>query len=109
MITVTEVVDTRDGESRNTWIFSRSGPECRILVLKEVGNPCPLLNEALRNHPEFMYAAEYIGLRGNPPDPVRTRNPDFETKTRNTLDLPVPLIKRNQPAGAGGSQPFAGA
>ncbi|HHU50914.1 MAG TPA: bifunctional 3-deoxy-7-phosphoheptulonate synthase/chorismate mutase [Firmicutes bacterium] len=102
LITVTEVVDTRDVEivakyvdvlqvgARNMQNFE---------LLKEVGDakrPVMLKRGLSATIQEFMYAAEYIGVRGNRQIILCERGiRTFETKTRNTLDLScVPLIKK---------------
>lgn len=102
LITVTEVVDTRDVEivakyadvlqvgARNMQNFE---------LLKEVGDakrPVMLKRGLSATIQEFMYAAEYIGVRGNRRIILCERGiRTFETKTRNTLDLScVPLIKK---------------
>jgi 3-deoxy-7-phosphoheptulonate synthase/chorismate mutase len=102
MITVTEVVDTRDVElvaqyvdvlqvgARNMQNFE---------LLKEVGgtnHPILLKRGLMSTIQEFILAAEYIGLRGNRKIMLCERGiRTFETKTRNTLDISsIPIIKK---------------
>ncbi|MCR4441804.1 MAG: bifunctional 3-deoxy-7-phosphoheptulonate synthase/chorismate mutase [Peptococcaceae bacterium] len=102
LYTVTEVVDTRDVElvaeyadvlqigARNMYNYE---------LLKEVGQSnCPVLLKRGLNATiqEFLYAAEYIVLRGNKKVIMCERGiRTFETKTRNTLDLSsIPIIKK---------------
>ncbi|MGE5559313.1 MAG: bifunctional 3-deoxy-7-phosphoheptulonate synthase/chorismate mutase [Bacillota bacterium] len=102
LITVTEVVDTRDVElvaryvdmlqvgARNMQNFE---------LLKEVGStrqPVLLKRGMMSTIQEFMFAAEYIGLRGNRRIILCERGiRTFENKTRNTLDISsIPIIKK---------------
>lgn len=102
LLTVTEVVDTRDVEKVAEYadilqVGARNMQNFELL--KEVGEtqrPVLLKRGLSATIQEFMFAAEYIGLRGNRrlilcERGIRT----FETKTRNTLDLSsIPLIKK---------------
>ena len=102
LLTVTEVVATRDVEKVAEYadilqIGARNMQNFELL--KEVGETqCPvLLKRGLSaTIQEFMFAAEYIGLRGNRRIILCERGiRTFERKTRNTLDLScVPLIKK---------------
>ena len=102
LITVTEVVDTRDVDmlvkfvdvlqigARNMQNFE---------LLKEVGQtkrPILLKRGLNATIQEFLYAAEYIALQGNRKIILCERGiRTFETKTRNTLDIAsVPIIKK---------------
>lgn len=102
MFTVTEVVDTRDVElvaqyvdilqvgARNMQNFE---------LLKEVGStnhPILLKRGMMSTMQEFIFAAEYVGLRGNRKIMLCERGiRTFETKTRNTLDISsIPIIKK---------------
>lgn len=102
LITVTEVMDTRDVEKVAAYadilqIGARNMQNFELL--KEVGNtdlPVLLKRGLSATIQEFMFAAEYIGVRGNRrlilcERGIRT----FEVKTRNTLDLSsIPIIKK---------------
>ncbi len=102
LITITEVVDTRDVELVSTYsdilqIGARNMNNFELL--KEVGqtqHPILLKRGMSSTIQEFMYAAEYIGLKGNRKIILCERGiRTFETKTRNTLDLSsVPIIKK---------------
>lgn len=102
LITVTEVVDTRDVEmvaeyvdvlqigARNMFNYE---------LLKEVGlqdKPVILKRGLSATMQEFMLAAEYIGMKGNRKIILCERGiRTFETKTRNTLDISVvPIVKK---------------
>lgn len=102
LITVTEVLDTRDVElvaefadilqigSRNMQNFE---------LLKEVGRldkPVLLKRGFSATLEEFMLAAEYIALQGNRNIILCERGiRTYETSTRNTLDISsVPIIKQ---------------
>src|SRR5690554_54211 len=102
LITVTEVMDTRDVEKVADYadilqIGARNMQNFELL--KEVGNtnrPVLLKRVLSATIQEFMFAAEYVGVRGNRrlilcERGIRT----FEVKTRNTLDLSsIPIIKK---------------
>lgn len=102
LITVTEVMDTRDVEKVANYadilqIGARNMQNFELL--KEVGKtnlPVLLKRGLSATIQEFMFAAEYIGVRGNRrlilcERGIRT----FEVKTRNTLDLSsIPIIKK---------------
>lgn len=102
LITVTEVVDTRDVEKVAKYVdILQIGARNmqNFELLKEVGEtqaPVLLKRGLSATIQEFMFAAEYIGLRGNRRIILCERGiRTFETKTRNTLDLScVPLIKK---------------
>lgn len=102
LITVTEVVDTRDVEmvaeyvdvlqigARNMYNYE---------LLKEVGKcgrPVLLKRGLSATIHEFMMAAEYVGLQGNRSIILCERGiRTYETKTRNTLDISsVPILKK---------------
>lgn len=102
LITVTEVVDTRDVQmvaeyadvlqigARNMHNFE---------LLKEVGisgKPVLLKRGISATIQEYMFAAEYIVLHGNRRVILCERGiRTYETKTRNTLDIAaVPIIKK---------------
>jgi 3-deoxy-7-phosphoheptulonate synthase / chorismate mutase len=102
LYTITEIVDTRDVEivadyvdiiqigARNMQNFE---------LLKEVGqtnHPVLLKRGISATIQEWMFAAEYIGLRGNRKIILCERGiRTYETKTRNTLDISsVPIIKK---------------
>jgi len=101
LITVTEVVDTRDvalvaGYVDILQIGARNMQNYELL--KEAGHTQkPILLKRGMNATinEFMYAAEYIGLQGNRKIIMCERGiRTFETKTRNTLDIAsIPIIK----------------
>ncbi len=102
LLSVTEVVDTRDVE-----LISRY---CDILqigtrnmhnfeLLKEVGqtrHPIVLKRGMSATIKELIYAAEYIALQGNRNIILCERGiRTFETKTRNTLDISsIPIVKK---------------
>ena len=102
LVTVTEVVDTRDVEmvaeyvdvmqvgARNMYNYE---------LLKEIGRsgkPVLLKRGLSATIHEFMMAAEYIGLQGNRKIILCERGiRTYETKTRNTLDISsIPIIKK---------------
>ncbi len=102
LISITEVVDTRDVElvaqyvdilqigARNMYNFE---------LLKEVGktdHPVLLKRGMCATIQELMLAAEYIVLEGNKKLILCERGiRTFETKTRNTLDISsIPIIKK---------------
>lgn len=102
LITVTEVVDTRDVEviceyvdvlqigARNMQNFE---------LLKEVGQtkrPVLLKRGICATIQELMYSAEYIGLQGNRQIILCERGiRTYETKTRNTMDISsIPILKK---------------
>jgi 3-deoxy-7-phosphoheptulonate synthase/chorismate mutase len=102
LLSVTEVVDTRDVELITKY--------CDILqigtrnmhnfeLLKEVGqtrHPIILKRGMSATIKELIYAAEYIALQGNRNIILCERGiRTFETKTRNTLDISsIPIIKK---------------
>jgi len=102
LFTVTEVVDPRDVETVLKYadvlqIGARNMQNFELL--KEAGEanrPVMLKRGLSATMQEFMYAAEYIGVRGNRQIILCERGiRTYETKTRNTLDLScVPLIKK---------------
>ncbi len=101
LITITEVVDTRDVEMVACYadvlqIGARNMQNFELL--KEAGQtqkPILLKRGMNATIQEFMYAAEYIGLQGNRKLIMCERGiRTFETKTRNTLDISsIPIIK----------------
>lgn len=101
LISITEIVDTRDVEfvaehidvlqigARNMHNFE---------LLKEVGQtkrPVLLKRGISATIQELMFAAEYIALKGNRNIILCERGiRTYETKTRNTLDISsIPIIK----------------
>jgi 3-deoxy-7-phosphoheptulonate synthase/chorismate mutase len=102
MITVTEVVDTRDvGVVAHYVDVLQVGARNmqNFELLKEVGttnHPVLLKRGMMSTMQELMLAAEYIGLRGNRKIILCERGiRTFETKTRNTLDISsIPIIKK---------------
>jgi 3-deoxy-7-phosphoheptulonate synthase/chorismate mutase len=102
LITVTEVVDTRDVEMVAEYIdIVQVGARNmqNFELLKEVGRqnkPVLLKRGVSATIQEFMFAAEYIGLQGNRKIILCERGiRTYETKTRNTLDISsVPIIKK---------------
>ncbi|MHB1392565.1 MAG: bifunctional 3-deoxy-7-phosphoheptulonate synthase/chorismate mutase [Clostridia bacterium] len=101
LITVTEVVDTRNVQLVANYadivqVGSRNMDNYELL--KEVGriNKPILLKRGLSaTIQEFIYAAEYIALQGNQKIILCERGiRTFENKTRNTLDISsVPILK----------------
>ncbi|HEX3029719.1 MAG TPA: bifunctional 3-deoxy-7-phosphoheptulonate synthase/chorismate mutase [Clostridia bacterium] len=102
LITVTEVVDTRDVGMVSEYadvlqVGARNMHNFELL--KEVGNskkPVLLKRGMSATIQELFFAAEYIGLQGNRQIILCERGiRTFETKTRNTLDIAsVPIIKK---------------
>lgn len=102
LLSVTEVVDTRDVELVSKYadvlqIGARNMQNFELL--KEVGQlrkPVILKRGTSASIEEFMLAAEYIALKGNREIILCERGiRTFETKTRNTLDIScIPLIKK---------------
>lgn len=102
LITITEVVDTRDVEMVSQYadvlqIGARSMQNFELL--KEVGqsnHPVLLKRGMSATIQEFKLSAEYIGLHGNRrlilcERGIRT----YETNTRNTIDISsIPIIKK---------------
>ena len=102
LITVTEIVDTRDVEfmSENVDVLQIGARNMQNFeLLKEVGTldkPILLKRGISATIQELMLAAEYIGLQGNRKIILCERGiRTYETKTRNTLDISsVPIIKK---------------
>lgn len=102
MITVTEVVDTRDVQlvARYVDVLQVGARNMQNFeLLKEVGGadrPVLLKRGMMSTIQEFILAAEYIGSRGNRKIMLCERGiRTFETKTRNTLDISsIPIIKK---------------
>lgn len=102
LITITEVVDTRDVDIISEYIdILQIGARnmSNFELLKEVGRidkPVLLKRGMSATIQEMMFAAEYIALQGNRKiifceRGIRT----YETKTRNTLDISgIPIIKK---------------
>lgn len=101
LITVSEIIDTRDVESFAEYIdVLQIGARNmqNFELLKEVGalrKPILLKRGISATIQEFMFAAEYIALQGNRQIILCERGVrTFETKTRNTLDITsIPIIK----------------
>lgn len=101
LISITEVVDTRDVEmtSKYTDILQVGTRNMQNYeLLKEVGRtykPVILKRGMSASIEEFIYAAEYIALQGSRNIILCERGiRTFETKTRNTLDISsIPIIK----------------
>ncbi len=101
LISVTEVVDTRDVERVISYtdilqIGTRNMQNYELL--KEVGktnHPVILKRGMSATLNEFMLAAEYMAIQGNRNIILCERGiRTFETKTRNTLDIScIPIIK----------------
>ncbi len=102
LITVTEVVDTRDVEIVAQYadvlqIGARNMQNYEML--KEVGQadrPVLLKRGMSATIQEFILASEYIGLQGNRKILLCERGiRTYETKTRNTLDIAsIPIVKK---------------
>ena len=102
MISVTEVVDTRDVElvikyASVLQIGARNMQNYELL--KEIGrsnHPVILKRGISATIQEFIFASEYIALQGNRNIILCERGiRTFETKTRNTLDISsIPIIKK---------------
>ena len=102
LISVTEVLDTRDVEivMKYTDVLQIGARNMQNYeLLKEVGKTnCPVILKRGMNaliH-EWIFASEYIALQGNTNIILCERGiRTFETKSRNTLDISaVPIIKR---------------
>lgn len=101
LISVSEVVDTRDVELMAEYIdILQVGARNmqNYELLKEIGKsgrPVILKRGISASIHEFIYAAEYIALQGNRNIILCERGiRTFETKTRNTLDISsIPIIK----------------
>lgn len=102
LITVTEVMDTRDVQTVAKYVdLLQVGARNmqNFELLKEIGetdHPVLLKRGLSATVQEFILAAEYIGLRGNRKIILCERGiRTFETKTRNTLDISsIPIIKK---------------
>lgn len=102
LVTITEVVDTRDVEMVSQYVdVLQIGARnmYNYELLKEVGKckkPVLLKRGLSATIHEFMMAAEYIGLQGNRSIMLCERGiRTYETKTRNTLDISsIPIIKK---------------
>jgi 3-deoxy-7-phosphoheptulonate synthase/chorismate mutase len=102
LITITEVVDTRDVElvSKYTDILQIGARNMQCYeLLKETGQtnkPVLLKRGISATIQELIYAAEYIALQGNRKIILCERGiRTFETKTRNTLDIAsIPILKK---------------
>lgn len=102
LLTVTEVVDTRDVSLVADYIdILQIGARNmhNFELLKEAGQsgkPILLKRGIAATIKEFMFAAEYIGLQGNRKIILCERGiRSYETKTRNTLDISaIPIIKK---------------
>lgn len=101
LLSVTEVVDTRDVElvSQYADILQVGARNMHNFeLLKEVGqskHPVLLKRGMSATMQEFMFAAEYIAVYGNRNVILCERGiRTYETKTRNTLDISaIPIIK----------------
>lgn len=101
LISITEVVDTRDVEFVSEYIdVLQIGARNmhNFELLKEVGQsnrPVLLKRGISATIQELMFAAEYIALKGNKKIILCERGiRTYETKTRNTLDISsIPIIK----------------
>lgn len=94
LITVTEVVDTKDVETVSNYIdILQIGTRNmqNFELLKEVGRsnrPVLLKRGISATIQELMYSAEYIGLQGNRQIILCERGiRTYENQTRNTLDI----------------------
>jgi 3-deoxy-7-phosphoheptulonate synthase / chorismate mutase len=102
LITVTEIVDTRDVEMVSHYIdVLQIGARNmqNFELLKEVGqseHPVLLKRGPSATIQELMLSAEYIGLQGNRRIILCERGiRTYETKTRNTIDISsIPIIKK---------------
>lgn len=102
LITVSEVVDTRDVEMMAQYVdVLQIGARNmhNFELLKEVGQldkPILIKRGISATINELMFAAEYVGLQGNRKIIVCERGiRTYETKTRNTLDISsVPILKK---------------
>ncbi len=102
LITVTEVVDTRDVEMVSRYadvlqIGARNMQNYELLKEVGKGNHPVLVKRGMNARiREFMYAAEYIALQGNRKIILCERGiRTFESETRNTLDIScIPIIKK---------------
>lgn len=102
LITVSEIVDTRDLDIVSKYIdVLQIGARnmYNYELLKEVGQsklPVLLKRGLSSTIQELMFAAEYIGLQGNRRIILCERGiRTFETKTRNTMDISsVAIIKK---------------
>lgn len=102
LITVTEVIDTRDVETVSRYagaiqIGARNMQN--FALLKEAGNcrvPVILKRGMSSTIQELVFAAEYIALQGSKKIILCERGiRTFENKTRNTLDIScIPIIKK---------------
>ncbi len=101
LITVTEVVDTRDVDTvmRNADVLQIGARNMQNFeLLKEVGRtgkPIILKRGMSATIQEFMYAAEYIATQGSRKIIMCERGiRTYENQTRNTLDISsIPIIK----------------
>ncbi len=102
LITVSEVVDPRDVElvAQHIDVLQVGARNMHNYeLLKEIGqtrHPVVLKRGMSSTISEFMFAAEYIVLRGNKNVIMCERGiRTYETKTRNTLDISsVPIVKK---------------
>lgn len=102
LISVTEVVDTRDVElvAKHVDLLQIGARNMQNFeLLKEVGqakHPVLLKRGISATIQELMFAAEYIALNGNERIILCERGiRTYETKTRNTLDIAsIPIIKK---------------
>jgi 3-deoxy-7-phosphoheptulonate synthase / chorismate mutase len=102
LITITEVVDTRDVQMVTEYVdVLQIGARNmhNFELLKEAGqsgHPVLLKRGISATMHEFMLAAEYIALQGNRKIIMCERGiRTYETKTRNTLDIScIPIIKK---------------
>lgn len=101
LITVTEIVDTRDVELATKYVdILQVGARNmhNFELLKEVGQtryPILVKRGMSAKIEELVFAAEYIALQGNRKIILCERGiRTFETKTRNTLDISsIPILK----------------
>jgi 3-deoxy-7-phosphoheptulonate synthase/chorismate mutase len=101
LVTVTEVVDTRDVEKVANYIdILQVGARNmqNFELLKEVGQsnkPVLLKRGMSATIQELMFSAEYVGLQGNRRIILCERGiRTYETNTRNTMDISsIPIIK----------------
>lgn len=102
LITVSEVVDPRDVElvAQHIDVLQVGARNMHNYeLLKEIGqtrHPVVLKRGMSSTISEFMFAAEYIVLRGNKNVIMCERGiRTYETKTRNTLDISsIPIVKK---------------
>lgn len=101
LITVSEVVDTRDVELVSEYvdiiqIGARNMFNYELLkMMGEVENPILLKRSFMASIQEYILAAEYIAIEGNENIILCERGiRTFETETRNTIDISaIPILK----------------